>query len=444
MQTLPRIDIIGLGPAGADLVTRGALDLIDEIPVRFVRTQQHPAAALVDGESFDHHYEALTSFEAVYEQIAEDLARAAAEHGRVLYAVPGSPRVAEHTVDLLVARNDVAVVVHPALSFVDLSWVALDLDPISSGVRIIDGHRFASEAAGLVGPLLVAQCHSTQVLSDIKLAVDEPGDMRAVVLQRLGAADQRVFEVAWADLDRDVTADHLTSIYIPELPVPVATAFARFDVLVKRLRQECPWDAEQTHASLRRYLLEESYETLEALDRLADADTEDLADRFDDLREELGDLLYQIFFHAILATEEGWFDVAEVAQGIHDKLFERHPHVFGDVSVSLDDLPAQWEAAKRKEKGRGSVMDGIPAALPALLYATKVQKKAAAIAAPQAADLDPGLHHEVSSEADLAELLFSVVSLARSLDIDPESALRERAVAYADSVRAFEATQTSD
>jgi len=223
---------------------------------------------------------------------------------------------------------------------------------------------------------------------------------------------------------------------VPELPTPVGVAFAQFDVLVKRLRQDCPWDAEQTHASLRRYLLEESYETLEALDHLDDALTTDADpnEHYLDLQEELGDLLYQIFFHAILATEQGWFDVAGVAQGIHDKLFERHPHVFGDVETTLDELPAQWEAAKRKEKGRGSVMDGIPAALPALLYATKVQKKAIAIGqnAPAIAAAD------ASTEGEIGDLLFSVVALARSLGIDAESALRQHAVAYADNARKIE------
>ena len=433
---LPRIDIVGLGPAGPELVTAGTLALIDKIEHRYVRTSRHPAAPLVQASSFDHHYEALSSFDAVYDQIVADVVAAATEFGRVLYAVPGSPRVAEHTVDLLVARPDVEVAVHGALSFLDLSWVALGIDPVEAGVRIVDGHRFATEAAGQSGPLLIAQCHSRQVLSDIKLAVEDPGDIRAVVLQGLGSDEERIYEVDWADLDREVEADHLTSLYVPELPAPVGVAFARFDVLVKRLRQDCPWDAEQTHQSLRRYLLEESYETLEALDHLgsADEDNDDLGQRFVDLQEELGDLLYQIFFHSILATEQGWFDVAEVAQGIHDKLFERHPHVFGDVTTTLEELPAQWEAAKRKEKGRGSVMDGIPAALPALLYATKVQKKAIAIgqSAPAAAETP------ATSEADVGELLFSVVALARSLGIDAESALRQHAVEFADQVRVIE------
>ena len=204
------------------------------------------------------------------------------------------------------------------------------------------------------------------MLSDIKLMVDEPGDMRAIVLQRLGAPDQQVFEVVWADLDREVVADHLTSVYVPMLASPVSTAFARFDEMVKRLRVDCPWDADQTHASLRRYLVEETYETLEALDRLVEADDDpnadhdDLATCYADLQEELGDLLYQIFFHSILASERGWFGVAEVAQGIYDKLFSRHPHVYGEETVTLEELAPRWEAAKRTEKGRASVMDGIP------------------------------------------------------------------------------------
>lgn len=435
---LPRIDIVGLGPAGADLITAGTLALIDEIEHRFVRTQRHPAAPLARATSFDHHYESLDEFEAVYQRIVADLVAAATTHGRVLYAVPGSPRVAEHTVDLLAARTDVHVVVHGALSFLDLSWVALAIDPIDAGVRVIDGHRFAYEAAGLRGPLLVAQCHSQQVLSDIKLAVEEPGLIHAVVLQGLGTEDERVYSIPWADLDREIDADHLTSIYIPELPTPVSDAFSRFDVMVKRLRHECPWDAEQTHGSLRRYLLEESYETLEALDRLSDLDDDDddvaAEQRFADLQEELGDLLYQIFFHSLLATEQGWFDVAQVAQGIYDKMHARHPHVYGDTQTTLDELPANWEDAKRKEKGRGSVMDGIPVALPALLYAAKVQKKAIAIGQAAATPAEA----VAVNEADVGELLFSVVALARSLDIDAESALRQHAVAYADQVRATE------
>lgn len=432
----PRIDVLGLGPAGPDLLTAHALGLIAQVEHRYVRTARHPAATAVGGTALDHHYETQASFEAVYEAIVDELVAAAAEHGHILYAVPGSPRVAEQTVELLARRDDVEVAVHPALSFLDLAWVALGIDPIEAGVRVVDGHRFAVDAAGERGPLLVAQCHSSQVLSDIKLAVDDPGDVRVTVLQRLGGPDESIFEVDWTDLDRNVAADHLTSLYIPQLATPVAAEFARFDELVRRLRQDCPWDAEQTHASLRRYLLEESYETLEALDSLADGTDSpvELADRYADLEEELGDLLYQVFFHSILATEQGWFTVADVARRIHDKLYERHPHVFGDVELTLDELSVHWEEAKRAEKDRASVMDGIPAALPALIYATKVQKKALAIGA---AAVDPLAGVTATDDAAIGELLFAAVALARTQGIDPESALRQYTTFYANHIREF-------
>lgn len=449
--TQPRIDVVGLGPAGPELITAQTAALIEAVPHRFVRTLQHPAATAARATSFDHHYESHETFGEVYQAIVEDLRSAAHTFGHVLYAVPGSPRVAEHTVELLAEATDVDVIVHPALSFLDLSWVALGVDPIDAGVRVVDGHVFGVQAAGECGPLLIAQCHSADVLSEIKLAVGESAMSPVTVLQGLGTADERVFDVEWNDLDRVVEADHLTSVYVPRLSEPVAPAFAQFDVLVRRLRADCPWDADQTHSSLRRYLLEESYETLEALDLLSkaiDADDERVGERYADLEEELGDLLYQIFFHALLATEQGWFTVADVAAGIHDKLFERHPHVFGGDKVTLDELPAQWEAAKRAEKNRASVMDGIPAALPALLYATKVQKKAAAIGAfaiavdrAQACEaLRASTQRCADGQAALGELLFDAVSLAACMGIDAESVLREHAVAFADTVRNAEAT----
>ncbi len=156
------------------------------------------------------------------------------------------------------------------------------------------------------------------------------------------------------------------------------TAILRLDELVRTLREQCPWDREQTHTSLRRYLLEETYEALEALDARAggEGEAEDL-DR--DLCEELGDLLYQVWFQAHLASERGAFSIVDVAQGVRDKLVARHPHVYGDVvAPDADTVRANWDAIKLQEKGRDSVMDGIPQTLPALLRAVKVQKRAAA------------------------------------------------------------------
>ena len=226
------------------------------------------------------------------------LEAAGAGGGPVLYAVPGSPRVLERTVELLVADGPPAgvdVEVVPAMSFLDLAWVRLGVDPIEEGVRLVDGHRFEVAAAGERGPLLVAHCHNQRVLSDIKLAFDEQEPERAVVLQRLGLPDESIVEVPWAELDRAVEADHLTSVYVPVAAAPVAAELVRFDELVRTLRAECPWDREQTHESLTRYLLEEAYEVLDAVASGSD----------EHLEEELGDLLFQVVFHAAIARERG-------------------------------------------------------------------------------------------------------------------------------------------
>ena len=384
--------VVGLGPGGADLLTAGTLAAIEACTNRVLRTSRHPSASVVEeATSCDDIYESSKRIEEVYPAIVERVVDLAEEHGHVLYAVPGAPDVAERSVELLRIDERVQIEVLPAMSFLDLTWARLGVDPLAEGVRIIDGHRFAVEAAGERGPLLVCQCDSREVLSDIKLAVEDPPDTPVVLLQRLGLADELVVEVAWEDLDRVIAADHLTSLWIPELAAPVARELSRFDELVTLLRQRCPWDRDQTHRSLERYLLEETYEVIDAI-RSGDPDQ---------LEEELGDLLFQVVFHARIATQEGSFTLADVARGIHDKLEARHPHVFSDSPTpEVDELRRQWEARKRHEKGRASAMDGIPESLPALLYAEHVRRRAAR-AGLDATDFDEREAEAVAADAAL-------------------------------------------
>jgi tetrapyrrole methylase family protein / MazG family protein len=429
----PRIVVCGLGPAGADMVTAGTRDAVARIPHRFLRTARHPSAAVIgEAPTFDHLYDGAESIDAVYSGIADALVAAAAEHGEVLYAVPGSPAVAERTVDLLRADERVAVEVLPALSFVDLAWTRLGIDPVERGVRLVDGHRFEIEAAGERGPSLVAQCDDRQVLSDVKLVLGEAGDdgLTVTVLQRLGLPDEHIVELPWPELDRVVRPDHLTSLYVPRLAAPLAGEAAALAEVVRRLRAECPWDREQTHHSLRHHLLEEAYEVLEALDHL---DVK-AGEGFDALEEELGDLLFQVFLHATLATEEGRFTLADVIRGISDKLIGRHPHVFGDVTVEgADEVAERWERLKQAEKGRSSVMDGIPATLPALAYALKVQRKAAS----QGVDWRTLIDGD-DALGELGRRLLDVVDDARRADDDPETELRIAAEVVRDRFRRFE------
>ena len=206
--------------------------------------------------------------------------------------------------------------------------------------------------------------------------------------------------------------------------------------MARTLREQCPWDQEQTHESLIKYLLEETYEVVDALQALdAEDPSTDSA-----LIEELGDLLYQIEFHATIAEQQGRFTMSEVVDGIHDKLVRRHPHVFGAATADdADTVVANWDAIKHAEKGRTSVFDGVAMSQPSLSYAYHVQRKAAKAgfdwpdvggALPKIAEEASELSEAIDSrdgrriDDELGDLLFAVVNVARHLDIEPEAALR--------------------
>ena len=437
-MTTPRIVVVGLGPAGPEYVTEHTRAEIARVAHRYLRTDRHPSASLVpDADTFDDVYEAADMFADVYAEIADRLAAAAQLHGEVLYAVPGSPLILERTVRALRTDQRIECTIHPAMSFLDIAYARLGIDPVEANVTLVDGHEFAIAAAGMAGPLLVAHTHANWVLSDIKLAVENAtGDEPVVILQRLGSPDERITHTTWAELDRTVEADHLTSIYIPHLAAPVGSELVRFHQLARTLREQCPWDQEQTHQSLVRYLLEETYEVVDALHAL---DPEDPSTD-DALIEELGDLLYQIEFHATIAEQEGRFTMADVAQGVHDKLVRRHPHVFGDVVADdTHTVLANWDLIKQQEKGRTSVFEGVPHSLPSLSYADAVQRKAAKVGFdwPDVDGAWPKIEEEAAEvraavqaadtaavRDELGDLLFAVVNVARHLGVEPEAALR--------------------
>ena len=424
------LHVVGLGPGGDEFVTDETRRVIGESTRRFLRTARHPSAHLVpDATSFDEVYESAGDFDTVYRTIHDRLVHettlAAVAGDSVVYVVPGSPLVLERTVRLLLADPRLEVRLHPAMSFLDLVWARLGVDPVDDGVTLVDGHDFARRAAGVSGPLLVAHCHANWVLSDIKLAAEDlidatNDDVEVVLLHHLGLPDEVVARTTWSEIDRTLEADHLTSLYVPRLAAPVGRELVSFHELARTLRRECPWDREQDHRTLVTYLLEETYEVVDAILAL-DPDDPSTDDH---LMEELGDLLYQIEFHATIAEQEGRFTMADVARGINDKLVRRHPHMFGDdastTATTVEELITDWDAIKRAEKqARGIVdgpFDGIPRSSGSLSYASAVLKKIRKLGLdPTNGEREPGLG------ADLLDL----VAECRQQGVDPEVALRD-------------------
>jgi tetrapyrrole methylase family protein/MazG family protein len=444
--------VVGLGPAGLDRLPAATIGLLtDQETTVLVRTVDHPAAAelaaLRPVEGCDDLYESAGSFDDVYTAIADRVVGMLGR-GPLIYAVPGSPLVGERTVELLRRRLESVDLVF-AESFLDLVFTAIGLDPIADGLQVVDG-RNLPDPLPLHLPTVITQVDTPLVLADVGAVLGRVLDetTAVTVLDRLGDRDAFVAELPLAML-HEVDPGPRTSLFVPRQVV----GWVGLVETNRILRRECPWDREQTHHTLLSHLVEEAYETVDALAALsveAPGGEPDFG-AYAVVEEELGDLMLQVVFHATLAREAGAFDVEDVAEGIRRKLVRRHPHVFGDVEVSgPSEVLANWEEIKHEEKGRASLMDDVPSALPGVARADKLQGRAASVgfdwqdAAPvydkiteELGELRAAVDRDRQT-SELGDVLFSVVNLARHLGVDAEAALARANDTFAARFRTME------
>ncbi|MGO8946797.1 MAG: nucleoside triphosphate pyrophosphohydrolase [Ktedonobacterales bacterium] len=459
------IIVVGLGPARWEDLTLEARDVLASASQLICRTLRHPTVEALYRlrpdlavESFDGLYESAGSFAELYPQMVEQLLARYAElppGESLIYAVPGHPLIAEESVRLLRLRAsqlDTTVRVVAGLSFIEPVCSALELDPLEGDLQLLDATLLAdvpaSELMGVIlptHPLLIAQAYNRRLASGVKLALLEvyPDDWEISLVRSAGVPGmQTVTRIPLLELDRGEPIDHLTTLYVPPLPALEALRVPEgLRYIVHRLRapEGCPWDREQTHQSLRTYVLEEAYEVVEILDEWDG--TPELAEK---LAEELGDLLLQVYLQAEVADQEDLFHIGDVYQAVNEKLIRRHPHVFGEVDVrDAEHVVRNWEAIKRIERAdRGedieveSVLRGIPRSAPALYQAYELGRKAAKtgfdwVSTDGALGKVAEEAQEVASAEDpeqqrleLGDLLFALTTLSRHLKIEPEEALR--------------------
>lgn len=429
------ITVLGLGPGEARHLTLAAQQVLAETETVWVRTTRHPSLAALPPDvalrSFDALYERYDSFAEVYAAIAGELLALAAA-GPVVYAVPGDPATGETTVRRLVelaADVGIPVTLLPGVSFVGPTLAAVGWDALD-GVQLADATELAARHHPGIDPdrpALVAQVYSQLVASDLKLTLlnQYPAEHEVTLVVGAGAGAATLSRFPLYELDRRPDLGDLATLALPPLPQPGSVQSLAEVVAHLRAPDGCPWDREQTHESLRPYLVEEAYEVLAALD----------AGDMDALAEELGDLLLQVVLHAQLAVEDGDFALADVVAHITAKLIRRHPHVFGDVTAdSPAAVRANWEALKEAEraaKGEPDPFAGVPPSLPALARAQAVQRKAggeasgppdigASLAALAA---DPG--DPVARAERLGAALWALAALAGAWQVDAETALRD-------------------
>ncbi len=437
------ITVVGLGPGSPALLTQGAVEALRGPGVVVLRTEIHPtvpalSAMGIQWRSFDALYESTFTFEGLYDRMVDELLHLA-ECEPVIFAVPGHPLVAEAAVRRLLDRAPTAgvpVAVVSGTSFLDALFTALSLDP-ALGLQVLDALSLEKTPPSPHLPLVLVQVYSRETASEAKLQLMQtyPDDHPVTLVRAAGIpGEEQRATVPLYELDRLPWIDHLTSAYLPPL-AEERHSFRRLVEVMERLRGPggCPWDQEQDHRSLRRYMLEEAYEAVEAIE----------GGDMSELCEELGDVLLQVVFHAQMAGERGDFAMADVVHGITEKLLRRHPHVFGNVAVrGSGDVVRNWEAIKAQEKGSRprpeSILEGVGHALPALMRAEALQKRAAKVGFdwPDVAGALDKLTEEIAElqaarrdgdaraqEEELGDLLFAAVNVARFLRVDPETAL---------------------
>ncbi|XEC94976.1 nucleoside triphosphate pyrophosphohydrolase [Paenibacillus tarimensis] len=458
----PSITVVGLGSGDADQLTLGVWRKLQQMDKRYVRTDKHPMMNMFRDQewrytSFDSVYEQSDSFPDVYEAIAETLMREAEEQANataesaesaesgILYAVPGHPMVAERTVQLLRERcpqRGIAIEIAGGESFLDQAFVRLGFDPIE-GFQLLDAGEIKP---GWLQPQLhtvIGQVYDEFTASEVKLTLMEryPDDYTVVVGHALGVSgEERIETVPLFELDRIQGYGNLSLVWIPRSDDSAlqVRSFDRLHEIVRILRspEGCPWDREQTHQSIRKNFIEETYEAIEAIDN----------DDPEGMREEFGDVILQVMLHSQMEEELGSFSVYDVIETLNEKLLFRHPHVFGETGADdAEEALRNWEAMKAEEKRKKgidpekkSVLDGIPPDLPALMKAYKMQKKAAKVGfdwnridavfaktEEELAELREAVASRSRDEqaSELGDLLFAAVNLARFIDADPEEAL---------------------
>lgn len=441
---MSKITVLGLGPGSWKHLTIEGAETLKKARSIFLRTDKHPIAKGLRARgikfsTFDSLYEKCTTFEEVYSLIVRRLITEAKKCD-IVYAVPGNPAVAEdsyYTLLSVAKKENITVLTVPGMSFLEMIYQRLRIDPIK-GLQVLDGLERRSWRPDTGKDVIIAQVYDSLTAAEVKTVLMKYYDAKnpVWVIRAAGVKAREVIQkVPLYELDRLSCIDYMTSVYIPASEERACHIEDLKDIMrILRAEGGCPWDRGQDRDSLKPYLLEEAYEVLDAIEK------KDLKL----LKEELGDLLLQVVFHAEIADEERAFDFDAVVKGICEKLIRRHPHVFGGAEAKDGNgALKEWEASKRKEKRAkdytGALRD-VPKKLPSLMRSFKVQQKAslAGFDWDDTEDVLAKVKEELTEleevyktenmnriKEELGDLLFAVVNLSRFEGIQPEIALRD-------------------
>ena len=436
----PIITVVSLGPGDHRQLTLQSLEALQNARSLVLRTARHRAADWlrengVAFDDFDSMYDQYEDFDEMHSAMAKALweraARTAVTFAVIDAQTDGAVRALRASLPA-----DGKVLILPGVTMADACLALLpDGFEQSGSVRILPAVDALNAASDPATPLFISEIWDRVLAGELKLHLtDHYGDeAQAVLFPSSVKINRKPLVIPLMELDRQRTYDHTVCLYIPAMDLQKRERFCFDDLLrvMHLLRQRCPWDSEQTHESLRKYLIEEAYEAVGAIDE----------DDMDHLADELGDVLLQIAFHADIAHDAGEFSISDVTTAIVSKMIYRHAHIFGSVHCNTaEEVTASWEKLKKAEKGlttHASVLADVSCGLPALMRAAKVQKKAANVGFDwdDAVGALPKIHEEADEVLEelragrdpgeeIGDLLFSCVNVARLAGLEPEELLR--------------------
>lgn len=427
---MQKITVVPLGQTDESQLTLGALDALKAAKTVILRTERHGAVPYLKSQgiaftSLDSFYEESFDFDELNAKITDFLLT----QGNFVYAVQDS--AGDATVQALLERGSAQITILPGVGAGADFFAAAGM-AAPAILKALPAIELKSSLLNPRNPLLVTELNSAVLASEAKLCLLTLYNPEMQVFLK---TDSNIITLPLVELDRQARYDHRSVVFLPAASMLTRSRQDFNDLIdvmnILRGENGCPWDKEQTHESLRQYLIEEAYEAVAAIEQ---GDMEHVYD-------ELGDVLLQVVFHSLIAKSRGEFDINDVTSAIVNKMISRHRHIFGtDECATADAVVDNWEKIKKEEKGIQSytgLMQDIPPSLPALMRASKVQNKAKQVGFDfdsasealkkvfeEAKELSENLEKGEDPNEEMGDLLFSCVNVARKLKIQPEICLQ--------------------
>ncbi|WP_326911413.1 nucleoside triphosphate pyrophosphohydrolase [Sedimentibacter sp. MB31-C6] len=436
------VQIIGLGTGGIDDLSLKAYKALSEDIPTYTRTDRHSIIKELrekqNIESFDYFFDKYESFEDVYDGITKKIVELSEKYGKINYCTAGSPYYGDIITKKIINEynEDLNIIIIDGMSFLD-KCIKLSGFTDYNSISILDCLEVDEFSFDINSLNIITQVYDNDLASQLKIKLMEiyPEDSEVLYIEIF---TEKVKKIPLYCLDQE--KKYGFSTYFCILPIEISEKplynISNLCRIVKILRgpDGCPWDRKQTMLSIRQHVIEEAYEVVDAIDNMD----------YDNLVEELGDLLFQVVFHAELGSEEGYFNLSDIITNLCKKMYTRHPHVFGDVKTNnVDEALQSWEASKQKEKNINTYTENlrdVPKALSPLSRSYKVQKRAADVGFdwPDITGTLDKIKEELfefieeyenknfdNMEEEFGDLLFAMVNFARFMKINPDIALNK-------------------